>query len=111
MRPELVPLPPNPDPDRLLDELVLPFDELYIFNISVSSGNDEGWHSSMSMARSGVRVARHCSRTSACRCRRRRVYDDNACASRDNDGRGEDVATIVSDMERSHSVGSTSFAS
>jgi len=28
MRPELVPLPPSPDPDRLLDELVLAFDEL-----------------------------------------------------------------------------------
>ena len=107
-RPELVPLPPNPD--RLLDELVRPFD-VYAFNIPVSSGNDDGWHSSMSMAKSGVRVARHCSRTKACRWRRRRVYDDNACASSDNDGRGEDVASIVSDIERSHSVGSRSFAS
>jgi hypothetical protein len=41
-RPELVPLPPNDDPDRLLDELVLPFDEVYAFNISVSSGKDDG---------------------------------------------------------------------
>jgi len=77
----------------------------------VSRGSDEGWHSSISIARSGVRVARHCRRTSACRWRRRIVYDDNACASSDNDGRGEDVASIVSDIDKSHSVGSTSFAS
>lgn len=65
----------------------------------------------MSMARSGVREARHCSRTNACRWRRRIVYDDNACASSDSDGRGDDVATMVSDIDRSQSVGSTSFES
>jgi len=42
IRPELVPLPPRLDPDRLLAELVLPFAELYIFSIPVSSGNDDG---------------------------------------------------------------------
>jgi len=39
------------------------------------------------------------------------VYDDKACASRDSDGRGDDVATIVSDIDRSHSVGSMSVGS
>lgn len=62
----------------------------------------------MSMARSGVLFARHCSRTSACRCLLLIVYEDIDCASSDNDGRGEDVTPTSSDMLRSHSVGSKS---
>lgn len=51
-----------------------------------------GWHSSINIARSGARFARHCNLTNACLCLRRCVYDDNACASSESDGRGDDVA-------------------
>jgi len=58
---------------------------------SGASGIELGWHSSNNIARSGALLARHCSRTRACRCRLRIVCDDSACASRLRLGRGEDV--------------------
>jgi hypothetical protein len=39
------------------------------------------------------------------------VYDDKACASSEREGRGDEVATMVSDIDKSHSVGSISFES
>lgn len=89
-------------------------DSLLTFEIldgSFPNGKELGWHSSISMAKSGALDTRHCSRTSACRCLRRIVYDESACASRDNEGRGDDVATMTSDMLKSHNVGSTSSRS
>lgn len=59
------------------------------------------------MARSGVRVAKHCSRTSACLCLLLIVYEEYACASRDSEGRGEDVALKLA-MLKSYKDGSTS---
>ena len=108
IRPELDPFP---NADTSLDEPCIPLDEPTAFNISVSSGSDDGWHSSMSIARSSVREAWHCNRTNACRCRRRTVYDDIAWASSDSDGRGDDVASMASDIDRFHNVGSMSVGS
>ena len=72
---------------------------------SLGIGSELGWHSSMSMARSGVLFARHCSRMSACRCRLLMLCDENACASSDSDGLGDEVA-LRSDMLKSYMAGS-----
>lgn len=63
-------------------------------------GNELGWHSSISIARSGVRFAMHCNLMSACLWRRRMLCEEYACASSDSDGLGEDVA-LKSDMLKS----------
>ncbi len=74
---------------------------------SLGMGSELGWHSSRSMARSGVLFARHCNLISAVRCRLRRLCDEHACASSDNDGLGEDVA-LKSVIPRSYNAGSNS---
>lgn len=76
----------------------------------VTSGNgiELGWHSSISMARSGVHFAKHCNLMSACRWRLRMLCEEYDCASSESDGLGEDV-TLIADMLKSYRDGSTSL--
>src|SRR5437764_13527527 len=76
---------------------------------SGSSGNgiELGWHSSTSIIRSGVRCARHCRRTRACRWRRRSAKGRLLFAPIEL--RGMDVI-LKSDMDKSQRVESYSMS-
>ena len=74
---------------------------------SFGKGNELGWHSSINIAKSGVLLAIHCNLINACRCLLRMLCDENDCASRESEGRGEEV-TLRFVMLRSYRVGSKS---
>jgi len=93
---------------RLLSFSILPLVMLPDLGVkSLGIGSELGWHSSRSIAKSGVRFARHCNLMKAVRCLPRRLCDEHAWASSDNDGLGDDVA-LRSDMPKSYSAGSKS---